>query len=223
MNNNSQISLLVENLSVFRSELPLFEPINFSLKAGEAVQIGGTNGSGKTSFLRCLCELSNRYEGSICWNEQNITKDTTDYYSRILYIGHSLGLKPKLTVEQNLSFYQKLRFSPNREVILDALTQLKIESYYDEFVGNLSAGQKRRVALARLLSEPVDLWILDEPMVALDYEGQSWLEKTCNTHLSDGGMIILTSHQEIKGINGLRIHQLQEAQFDMSIFSEDSQ
>jgi len=223
LNNSSQISLLVENLSVFRSELPLFEPINFELNSGEAVQIGGTNGSGKTSFLRCLCELSQRYEGRILWNCGDITKDTSDYYSKILYIGHSLGLKPKLTVEQNLSFYQKLRFSSNRNVIIEALEQLKIGSYYDEFVGNLSAGQKRRVALARLLSEPVDLWILDEPMVALDFDGQSWLEKTCNMHLSNGGMIVLTSHQEIKGINGLRMHQLQEANFDMSVFSQESQ
>ena len=210
----SSNSLKVENLSVFRSELPLFKAISFELNAGDAIQIGGTNGSGKTSFLRCLCDLSRRYEGNICWNNDDISEGAADYYGQMLYIGHSLGLKPKLTVQQNLTFYQELRFEKNESVIEDALNQLKIGAYFDEMVGNLSAGQKRRVALARLLCEPVDLWILDEPMVALDLEGQSWLENVCNRHLERGGMIVLTSHQVIEGINGLKMLVLQDAQFD---------
>jgi len=211
----SSNSLKVENLSVFRSELPLFEAISFELNAGDAIQIGGTNGSGKTSFLRCLCDLSRRYEGNIWWNNDDISEHAESYYAQILYIGHSLGLKPKLTVQQNLSFYQELRFDKNELVIEKALNQLKIGAYFDEMVGNLSAGQKRRVALARILCEPVDLWILDEPMVALDREGQSWLENACNRHLDSGGMIVLTSHQAIEGINGLKMLELQDANLDI--------
>jgi heme exporter protein A len=202
--------LKIEGLTVFRSELPLFEPVSFNMKAGEATQIKGTNGSGKTSLLRCLCGLSHRHQGLIRWNDANVDSVKDDFYAQLLYIGHALGLKPKLSVEQNLDFYQQLRFTQDQAIILQALEQLKIGAYHDELVGNLSAGQKRRVALARIISEPVSLWVLDEPMVALDVEGQAWLEQTCNQHLSDGGMIILTSHQTIKGINGLTEYRLNE-------------
>lgn len=202
--------LNVQDLTVFRSELPLFEPVSFSMKAGDAIQISGTNGSGKTSLLRCLCGLSHRHEGLISWDGHDIDEDIGEFYAQLLYIGHAIGLKPKLSVEQNLDFYQQLRFPKDEDKIIQALEQLKIGAYHDELVGNLSAGQKRRVALARILCEPVSLWVLDEPMVALDVEGQRWLEFTCNRHLSNGGMIILTSHQTIEGINGLTELRLSE-------------
>jgi len=218
----SNNQLKVENLTVFRSELPLFEPVNFTLKTGESIQISGVNGSGKTSLLRCLCGLSHRHEGLISWNEKSIDEDQTDFYSEFLYIGHALGLKPKLTVEQNLNFYRELRFSQNTDLILQALEQLNIGAYYDELVGNLSAGQKRRVALARIICEPVSLWVLDEPMVALDVDGQSWLEHACNEHLGQGGMIILTSHQRISAINGLVEYQLKVADFSNGYLVDES-
>ena len=201
----------------------MFEPVSFSVSAGESIQISGTNGSGKTSLLRCICGISHRHQGRILWNTDASGKgharvdansyedDISDMYGNMLYIGHSLGLKPKLTVEQNLKFYQQLRFSENSELIETALEQLNIGIYHDEEVGNLSAGQKRRVSLARLLTEPVSLWILDEPMVALDLDGQAWLEKVCNQHIAHGGLILLTSHQKIAGINGLVQLGLKEA------------
>jgi len=201
--NNNQLT--VKNLAVFRSELPLFEAISFTLNSGEALQISGTNGSGKTSLLRCLSGLSQRFEGQVDWNGNAIKNNhQLSFFQQLLYLGHSLGLKPKLTVEQNLSFYQQLRFAKNENIIVDTLKQLKIAGYLNELVGHLSAGQKRRVALARIICEPVPLWILDEPMVALDTEGQDWLEKCCNQHLKCGGMILLTSHQRLSGIDGLK-------------------
>ena len=216
-----QNCLKIENLAVYRSDLPLFEPVSFSVSAGESIQISGTNGSGKTSLLRCICGISHRHQGQILWNasrtESNLVDDSSseddilDMYRNMLYIGHSLGLKPKLTVEQNLRFYQQLRFSENAKSIETVLEQLNIEIYHDEQVGNLSAGQKRRVSLARLLTEPVSLWVLDEPMVALDLAGQAWLEKVCNQHIADGGLILLTSHQKITGIEGLVQLELKEA------------
>jgi heme exporter protein A len=208
--------LKVTNLTVFRSDIPLFKSLSFSIKSGQAIQLSGTNGIGKTSLLRCLCGLSQRHEGSIHWNDISLTESQTNYYQQLLYLGHSLGLKPKLSVEQNLHFYQTLRYpqvSQNTKDILEVLKLLNIEAYFDEPVGNLSAGQKRRVALARLILEPVALWVLDEPMVALDSFGQAWLETVCNRHLKEGGMIILTSHQKLIGINGLKEVELQAAQF----------
>jgi heme exporter protein A len=212
----SENLLKIENLAVFRSDLPLFETIDFQLISGEALQISGTNGSGKTSLLRCLCGLSSRYSGSIYWNGKLISSNTHDIHKQILYLGHALGLKPRLTVNQNLSFYQQLRFDAEQPSIHRALKALKIENYLDEQVANLSAGQKRRVALARIISEPVKLWILDEPMVALDTDGQAWLEEVCNQHLSKGGLIILTSHQPLKGIDNLTSLTLQPA--DLNAF-----
>lgn len=226
MSKDSNNQLTVENLSVFRSELPLFEPVSLELKSGEAIQISGTNGSGKTSLLRCICGLSHRYEGAVGWRsshsnidmiaDTNHDIDNSEFYRQLLYIGHSLGLKPKLTVLQNLDFYRQLRFTENSELIKESLDQLHIGAYQDELVGNLSAGQKRRVALARIICEPVALWILDEPMVALDAGGQNWLEGVCNGHLSGDGMILLTSHQTITGINGLNEYRLKEAKLSDS-------
>lgn len=221
MQQKSDNQLKVQDLTVFRSELPLFETVSFSMKAGDAIQISGTNGSGKTSLLRCLCGLSHRHEGLISWNGRNIDDNKLGFYQQILYIGHALGLKPKLTIEQNLDFYQQLRFARDEDSIFQALEQLKIGAYHDELVGNLSAGQKRRVALARILCEPVSLWVLDEPMVALDVDGQTWLEYTCNRHLGNGGMIILTSHQTIEGINGLTELRLKETNWKENYLFEE--
>ena len=211
--------LELKNLTVIRSDLPLFKPVDMSLNPSQAIQISGTNGAGKTSLLRCICGLSQRYEGSINWQGQSIENCKPSLYQELLYIGHSLGLKPKLTVEQNLSFYQQLRARYHRQNIIDALEQLEIGAYFDEYVGNLSAGQKRRVALARILVEPVKFWVLDEPMVALDVNGQAWLEMVCNNHLAKGGMILLTSHQRITGIDGLSEYRLQEPGLTSELFT----
>lgn len=212
--------LELKDLTVIRSDLPLFKPVDISLNPAQAIQISGTNGAGKTSLLRCICGLSQRYQGKINWMGQSIEESHSSLYQELLYIGHALGLKPKLTVEQNLSFYQQLRSEYHRQAILDALEQLEIGAYFDEYVGNLSAGQKRRVALARILVEPVKFWVLDEPMVALDVNGQAWLEKVCNDHLANGGMIMLTSHQRIEGIDGLSEYPLQEAGLTSDLFIE---
>lgn len=192
--------------------MPLFNPVDFALSGGNALQIRGTNGSGKTSMIRCLCGLSKRFEGEINYNEHSIDSSHSEFFQSILYLGHKLGLKPKLTVAQNLAFYFGLRShsrakdgAESFEIrMFDALKQLSISAYLDEPVGNLSAGQKRRVSLARLITEPVDFWILDEPMAALDTLGQEWLENACNKHLNNNGMLLVTSHQTIAGINHLK-------------------
>ncbi len=201
---------MAQNLAVYRAETPLFEPFSFELLPGQAMQLTGANGSGKTTLLRCLCGLSNRYSGDIIWNEKSLNVTLDSYYANLLYLGHDLGLKPKLTVKQNLQFYRQMRFKEDSALILRALSQLNIDVYHNEQVGNLSAGQKRRVALSRLSSEPVGLWILDEPMVALDTAGQHWLEEKCNHHLANNGMIIFTSHQTVTNISGLKIHDLRK-------------
>ncbi|MFT6732204.1 MAG: heme exporter protein A [Polaribacter sp.] len=166
-------------------------------------------------MIRCLCGLSQRFNGDILFNQQSVDSNHSDFFLNTLYLGHKLGLKPKLTVAQNLAFYFGLRQDsigiisnvdeePFEFRMNLVLKQLSIAAYLDEPVGNLSAGQKRRVSLARLITEPVKFWILDEPMVALDTFGQEWLENACNTHLKSGGMLLVTSHQTISGINALQ-------------------
>ncbi|MET1255352.1 cytochrome c biogenesis heme-transporting ATPase CcmA [Aliikangiella maris] len=196
--------LSITDLSVFRSETPIFSPVSFTLSAGECIQVRGHNGAGKTTLLRAVCGLNQNFEGQICWNGESIFKQSADYYQSLLYIGHHLGLKPKLTAEQNLNFYRKLRFPADKTSILNALSQFGIGDYFDETVAYMSAGQKRRVALSRILTEPVPFWILDEPMVALDIDGQKSLEGHCNQHLNKGGMLLITSHQPISGIQNLQ-------------------
>lgn len=211
---NNSNKLEVINLSVSRSELPIFSPVDITLKSGQCLQIRGSNGAGKTTLLRAICGLCNSHEGEVRWNglsifyKQPLEYSPLGYVSafnqQLLYLGHSLGLKPKLTVEQNLNFYRELRFSPAPELVQEAIEALGLGVYHDELVSRLSAGQKRRVALARIISEPAALWVLDEPMVALDICGQSWLEQSCNQHLQRGGCIVITSHQSITGIINLQ-------------------
>ena len=200
--------LEITNLTVSRSDLPIFKPVSMSLESGQSVQIRGSNGSGKTTLLRAVCGLCNSHDGQVLWNGCSIfdsekRNQADSFHQQMLYLGHALGLKPKLTAEQNLNFYRELRFEPNPGLSVNALEALGIGVYHDEFVAKMSAGQKRRVALSRIISEPVALWILDEPMVALDVHGQAWLEDACNQHLQNGGMLLITSHQPIKGIKGL--------------------
>lgn len=199
---NLNHSLEVKSLVVSRSDIPVFESVNFKLEAGECIHISGANGVGKTTLLRAICGIDQHYEGKIIWNGHSNRHN--DYHQHLLYLGHALGLKPKLTVEQNLNFYRALRFGADPGLTVSALNELGVGSYCDEYVERLSAGQKRRVALCRMITEPVSLWILDEPLVALDFYGQNWLQNTCNQHLAKGGLIVMTSHQPVTGIHGLR-------------------
>jgi heme exporter protein A len=198
----------VSNLTVSRSEIAVFSNVSFSLQAGESLQIGGRNGAGKTTLLRAICGLSDYDTGDVLYNQESINSvdgnGQKPFCRELLYLGHGLGLKDKLTAEQNLDFYRQLRFSPDTQLIRRALTALGIGDYYDVPVEQLSAGQKRRVALSRLMTEPVALWVLDEPLVALDKQGQAWLVEQCNQHLSNDGILLITSHQPISGIHGLQ-------------------
>lgn len=206
---NQQLHRLdVRNLTVVRSEVTVFSDVSFSLEPGQGIQISGSNGSGKTTLLRALCGLCDLDSGEVFYNEQS-AQTINDFgqnvfYRELLYLGHGLGLKPKLTAEKNLNFYRQLRFPADPKLVMTALEQLRLGAYFDQIVEKLSAGQKRRVALSRLITEPVSLWVLDEPLVALDRQGQDWLIEQCNQHLARGGILIITSHQPIAGIDGLR-------------------
>lgn len=158
------------------------------------MQIEGANGAGKTSLLRILTGLSRADEGEVCWQQQSIYRQREAYHASLLYLGHQPGVKAILTPLENLSFYH----GDCPQVLLwQALEQVDLIGYEDVPVAQLSAGQQRRVALARLWLTRAPLWILDEPLTAIDRAGVETLMALFIRHTAQGGVVILTTHQPL--------------------------
>ena len=184
-------------LACERGGLRLFAGVNLSLAPGGLLRVRGANGSGKTTLLRTLAGLTRPAAGTVRWRGNDIDDD---YRSEMLFIGHAPALKDELTVRENLKFACRLcglDVSGSRTGI--ALERLGIAHLADLPARYLSQGQRRRAALARLaLSASVPLWLLDEPFAALDSEGIAQLSEICAAHLASGGMLVLTSHQDVE-------------------------
>ncbi|MBS0300078.1 MAG: cytochrome c biogenesis heme-transporting ATPase CcmA [Proteobacteria bacterium] len=186
------------NLACVRGDRELFRDVNFSLEAGGLMQVRGPNGSGKTSLLRMLCGLSNPAAGEIRWNGTSIRTLDGEYYSAMTYIGHLNGSKDDLTVIENLRISSALAgFEINGDQANEALNYIGLHGREALPVKVLSQGQRRRVALARLLVCKTPLWILDEPLVALDVAAVKLIQELLERHLQEGGMVVMTTHQEI--------------------------
>ncbi len=197
------------NLECIRGDRKLFSKVNFTLNSGELMQVQGPNGSGKTSLLRMLCGLSNPATGEILWNGTAIRTRDNDYFAMLTYIGHLSGTKDDLTVIENLQISSALAgFEVDIEEARDALDRMGMTGRDQLPVKVLSQGQRRRVALARLLVCRTTLWILDEPLVALDVAAVKLIQGFLEQHLQQGGMVIMTTHQEID-IQAKSIMQLQ--------------
>lgn len=190
--------LSVQNLSCERGEQMLFENLNFQIRSGEVLQVRGLNGSGKTSLLRMLAGLAFVSEGEITWNHKPIHKVRDEYYRHLNYIGHKHGFKDDLTAKENLK-HLCVQSNQSMQCSLDqALDAINLGNKKDLLTRDLSAGQRRRVALAKLLLLPNPLWILDEPFTAIDKDGVAFLIQLMQQHTKKGGMIIFTSHQDIQ-------------------------
>ncbi|MFM5369479.1 cytochrome c biogenesis heme-transporting ATPase CcmA [Aeromonas veronii] len=196
--------LQVNNLSCVREDRTLFEHLSFSVAPGDLVQIEGPNGVGKTSLLRLLTGLSQPFAGEVCWNGENIRHCRDEYHANLLYLGHQPGVKAALTPFENLKFYQQLHHPQQSESDLwQILARVGLAGFEEYPTGQLSAGQQRRVALARLwLSQKPALWILDEPFTAIDKQGVKVLEQLFLAHAERGGMVILTTHQDLTLMQG---------------------
>lgn len=187
--------LQVSNLTCVRGGRQLFSGVGFEVAAGGLLHLKGGNGAGKTSLLRILCGLSSQDSGDIRWNGAEVDES---YRSNLFYLGHQNALQEALTVDENLQFYAALSGqTPDAQKTLTALGQLGVRACQHRLVRHLSQGQKRRVALSRLLMTPARLWILDEPFVALDQQAIQSLTAVVSQHLLSGGMVILTSHQDV--------------------------
>ena len=175
--------LEAKNLSCVRDERTLFSALSFTVKPGDIIQVEGPNGAGKTSLLRILAGLARPESGEVCWHGQNTLRHRERYYQDLLFLGHQPGIKTMLTPFENLQFYQAVRGAPDRHLP----------------VAQLSAGQQRRVALARLWLSSSPLWILDEPLTAIDKQGVAELISLFEQHAQQGGMVLLTTHQDLAG------------------------
>ena len=186
------------NLACVRGDRELFRDVNFSLEAGGLMQVRGPNGSGKTSLLRMLCGLSNPAAGEIRWGDALIRALDGEYYAAMTYIGHLSGTKDDLTVIENLCISSALAgFEIGIDQAKEALSYIGLRGREALPVKVLSQGQRRRVALARLLVCKTPLWILDEPLVALDVLAVKLIQELLERHLQEGGMVVMTTHQEI--------------------------
>lgn len=191
------MALAVEGLVCIRGERQLFENLNFRLASGEALLLHGPNGSGKSSLLRLLAGFLPPADGRVLWDGVPVDDDPEAHRARLQYLGHQDAMKPQLTAEENLLFWAQLlglgaaEAATAAAAALDAAglaRQRRLPGRY------LSAGQKRRLALARLLVAPATLWLLDEPTNALDSAAVAWLGTVLAEHRARGGIVLLASH-----------------------------
>ncbi|ELL0575854.1 cytochrome c biogenesis heme-transporting ATPase CcmA [Vibrio cholerae] len=190
--------LEVKNLTAIRDERILFESLSFEIHAGELVQIEGRNGTGKTTLLRIIAGLGECECGEILWQRSKIQSDRESYHQDLLFLGHQTGIKRELTALENLRFYLAVhQQTVDEHAIFEALAKVGLAGREDVPVAQLSAGQQRRVALARLWLSKKPLWILDEPLTAIDKQGVSVLEALFLSHAQQGGIVILTTHQDM--------------------------
>jgi heme exporter protein A len=176
----------------------LFENLSLHLHSGNIIQIEGPNGSGKTTLLRILAGLSSAYEGSIKWNGQPITGSSLDYFRDMLFLGHKPGVKTILNPVENLQASMGIRYPVELDEIYHALEQVGLYGYETTPCHSLSAGQQRRVALARLYLSKEPLWLLDEAFTAIDLAGVEKLEKLLVDRANAGGIVMLTTHHELR-------------------------
>ncbi len=191
---NRQIRLQANHLSCIRDDRILFSGLSFSLEPGQVLLLEGKNGCGKTSLLRILCGFREADEGEILWCERAV--NDSRYHADMAYIGHLDGIKKELSVLENLKMSLAIS-RPGKFDIERALDKVHLSGYEDTLVQALSAGQKRRLSLARLLVTHNVLWILDEPFTSLDRQGIKLIESLMLEHVGDGGMIVLTSHHDL--------------------------
>lgn len=177
----------------------LFSGLSFLLAPGELLRVSGPNGSGKTSLLKLLVGLARPFAGEVHWRGVPIVRLGEAFRRELLYLGHTSGVKDELTALENLHFASRLGQSAlRREQAIAALAAMGLAGREDLPARFLSQGQKRRVALARLMVSDAPLWILDEPLTALDIDAIAIVEARLGEHLARGGLIVLTTHQDMR-------------------------
>ncbi|MES2719453.1 MAG: cytochrome c biogenesis heme-transporting ATPase CcmA [Pseudomonadota bacterium] len=190
--------LELQNLEAWRDDRCLYQALSFALRPGQVAQILGPNGVGKTTLLKQIAGLSSFMAGDIRWQDLSVSTDRQRFQRDVLFLGHLAGIKSALTVSENLQILAACRGTAlSDDRLAAALGRVGLSGYDDTPVAQLSAGQKRRVALARLFTEAPLLWLLDEPFTAIDQAGVSELEGWLGDHAEQGGMVLLTTHHRL--------------------------
>ena len=187
--------LSVKDLCFERDDIPVIDSVCLDLRDGEILQIEGPNGSGKTTLLRLLTSALAPTHGDIYYRGTRLSECRFEYLSNLLFLGHQSAVKMTLTPEENLNWMTG--YSTTSEELLAALDSVQLTGYADVPCYRLSAGQQRRVALARLLISSAKIWFLDEPFTALDNQGVKLIETCMQGHLDVGGSVVLSTHQPI--------------------------
>jgi heme exporter protein A len=199
-----------ENVHLWRGDHHVLRGVRFEVRAGECLQLTGANGAGKTTLLRTACGLAYPEGGEITWCGENIRKDMQAFHAQLAYLGHEPPLKAELTARENLHYWVGVRRRLERQELDLALERVGGERWADRPVRTLSAGQKRRSALAALTLMRVPLWLLDEPTTNLDAEGQGLVGELIDEHLRAGGLALAAVHHElaVSTAGGLRRMEL---------------
>ncbi len=195
--------LSATDLTCTRGGRPLFQGVGFTLRAGHWIHVRGANGAGKTSLLRILAGLSPADHGEVLWDGEPVTRDRARDHADLLFLGHHAAVKDELTPLENLRAANELDgHELDDEQALRALIRFGLKGREDVPVRFLSAGQRRRALLARTMTRPAKLWILDEPLTALDVSAIEGFSTLMGEHLSRGGMAVVTSHQPLPLADG---------------------
>ena len=201
-------TLEAHSIICVRGERELFSGLNLQLAAGQCLHVRGENGVGKTSLLRLLTGLASPEAGEVLWNGESIKKEASEFHGKLLFLGHRDALKEDLTALENLRMYAAIDgVALSDEDAFAALWRFGLKGREDLPVNCLSAGQKKRVLMARMLTRRAQLWILDEPFNALDSYAVQELQGLIGEHLEGGGLVVLTSHQPLM-IPGLQVLDL---------------
>lgn len=191
------VELSVDNLSCIRQDRCLFEQLSFSLKSGDIMQVAGPNGAGKSSLLRILAGFLTPHSGQVCYQGQTVDKQRLEFNDDLLFIGHKAGVNGHLSAFENLQYWVDTHGCVDEHDPYTLLGRLGLVGLEDVAVSQLSAGQQRKVALARLWLSKARIWILDEPFTAIDASGVKGLQRRFEQFLASGGMIVLTTHQDL--------------------------
>ena len=189
--------LSANNLTLIRGESCLFQGLEFALNSGELLILEGQNGSGKTSLMRAIAGMLSLETGEVFWNGEPVSRQRQEFHGSLVWLAHRTGLKGDLTLVENLRFEGCLR----RQAKVDTAAiyeRLGISRLKRLPLRSLSAGQQRRVALARMLMADVPLWLMDEPFTNLDREGRQLVMDLTEEHLGRGGMCVMAAHQDVE-------------------------